>query len=416
MRDARRDFLLALLGTALAAVGGRRRMRAALTGRDDLEGAWILAIGKAAPDMTLGVLDALGKGIDRALVIARDGDFPEELGRVPGVQCLAGSHPVPDSRSLAAGAAALEFAGRVPQGRPVLLLVSGGASSLLESLPAGVSLDDLRRVTAWALSSGEPIQRVNAVRRRLSRVKDGRLLARLGHARVEGYYISDVPGDDPALVGSGLLAPSAQPLDLRGLPPWIGEMLASGPGDAPRTNIPIRCVACLEDALDAVEQAARATGVAVRRPGGRLAGPAVTAAAEAAARLAEGPPALWIWGGETTVVLPPEPGRGGRNQHLALAAARAIAGRDDLLVLAAATDGADGNTSDAGALVDGRTIERGRDAGLEPGDCLRRCDSGAFLEASGDLVHTGATGTNVCDLLLGLRWEEGHSLGWRGSM
>jgi hydroxypyruvate reductase len=248
-------------------------------------------------------------------------------------------------------------------------------------------------------------------------VKDGRLLARLAHCRVEGYYLSDVPGDDPAVIGSGLLARAQGGLDVAGLPGWLAALLAR-PGEeaGPVPEVPLRCVGCLDDALDAIESAASTAGVDVRRIAGRLEGPAAVAAQATLALLADGPPGLWLQGGETTVVLPPGPGRGGRNQHLALTAATLIAGRSDLLVMAVGTDGTDGNTGDAGALVDGGTLERGRDAGLDAVDCLARADSGTFLEASGDLVHIGPTGTNVCDVLVMLRCEEGHSPGGALSM
>jgi hydroxypyruvate reductase len=118
---------------------------------------------------------------------------------------------------------------------------------------------------------------------------------------------------------------------------------------------------------------------------------------------------LNVWGGESTVQLPAAPGRGGRNQHLALAAARLLAGHDDLAMLCAGTDGTDGPTADAGALVDGSTLDRGTIAGLDAESCLKRCDSGSFLEASGDLVSTGPTGTNVGDLVLGLRLPPGFA-------
>jgi hydroxypyruvate reductase len=415
--DPRREFLLSLLESGLAAVNGRSRMRAALAGRRDLGGAWILAIGKAAGAMTLGAIDALGSEVERALVVSREDQVEGLLAGDPRVACLAGGHPVADARSLAAGEAALQFAAEARAGQPLLMLVSGGASSLFESLPDGVTPGDLKRLSKWALSSGESIGRVNAVRRRLSRVKDGRLLARLAHCRVEGYYLSDVPGDDPAVIGSGLLARAQGRLDVAGLPGWLAALLARGGEEAgPVPDVPLRCVGCLDDALGAVASAASQAGVAVRRIAARLDGPAAVAAQAAVALLVDGPPGLWLQGGETTVVLPPGCGRGGRNQHLALTAATLIAGRSDLLVLAVGTDGTDGNTEDAGALVDGGTVERGRDAGLDPVESLARADSGTFLEASGDLVHIGHTGTNVCDLLIALRCEEGHSPGGGLSM
>lgn len=413
--DSRRRFLIELFGAGLAAVDGRKRVRAALAGRDELGNAWVVAVGKAAGSMTLGALDALGPRLTRALVVAWDGDFGSVLLQDPRVRCIAGGHPVPNAGSLEAGAAALTMACAAPAGQPVVLLVSGGASSLMECPADGIRLDDLQRVGRWALASGLPIEGVNALRRQLSRVKDGRLAAAFGHCRAEGYFMSDVPGDDPALVGSGLLAASSSAprsgIALPALPAWLVSLLgrcAAPPAAGPQ--IPVRCIGRIDDALDAIEQRARAGGWLVTRPAQRLDGDAVAAAEEACAWLSAGPPGLLLRGGETTVRLPCSPGRGGRNQHLALAAAMRIRGLDRRLLLAAGTDGIDGDTADAGALVDGGSVERGEDAGLDAAACLARADSGRFLEASGDLVHTGPTGTNVGDLLLALRCDVGHGL------
>jgi len=414
-RDPRRDFLLSLFQSGLAAVNGRARMREALAARDDLRDVWVLAVGKAACSMTLGVLDALGPRVERALVVARQDGIEAELLRDRRVTVVAGGHPVPDASSLVAGEAALGLAQAVSPGRPVLLLVSGGASSLVEALPSGVSLDDLQRFTAWALASGRDITQVNAVRRRLSRVKDGRLAAALARGRVEGYFISDVPGDDPSVVGSGLLARSDGTLP-EGLPDWVLGMTRKGAPPAPvMPCVPLHCVGRLDDARAAMVEAARGA-LPVACPAGRVEGPAVDVAQALCAQLKGQGEGLLVLGGETTVMLPGTPGRGGRNQHLALAAALEIAGRADLLLLAAGSDGSDGNTADAGALVDGGTLRRGEDGGLDAARCLAAADSGRFLEASGDLVHTGATGTNVGDLILGLRCEPGHSLGRTPSM
>ena len=119
-----------------------------------------------------------------------------------------------------------------------------------------------------------------------------------------------------------------------------------------------------------------------------------------AQQLCAGPAGVQVWGGETTLQLPPDPGRGGRNQSLALSAALALQGRDDVWLLAAGTDGSDGPTEDAGALVDGATVARGQVDDLDAQRCLDRADAGSFLEASGDLIHTGPTGTNVMDVRL----------------
>ncbi len=130
---------------------------------------------------------------------------------------------------------------------------------------------------------------------------------------------------------------------------------------------------------------------------------AATAGRRLAIELCEANPGVYIWGGEPSVQLPENPGRGGRNQHLALSAATAIAGHDDVFFLSMATDGGDGPGDDAGAVVDGGTLRRGERQGMDALQALDAADSGSFLEASGDLINTGPTGTNVMDLILGIK-------------
>jgi len=411
LTDPRRALLLQLMSRALAAVDGRRCMRAALAAGQATEETWVIAVGKAASAMTLGAFDVLGSRLTRALVISRAGHFDAELSRQTFVTCMTGGHPLPDAGSLAAGAAALEFARQAPAGRRVLLLVSGGASSLLEVPREGVTLDDLARVNAWALASGRPIDEVNALRRALSRVKGGRLLAHFERAVPEGYALSDVPGDDPAVIGSGLLAaaPVAEQLPA-GLPDWLQGLVAPRRAAPPAAGrCPVRIVGRLADALDAAAQAAVEAGLSVVRHPARLAGDACESAARFCARVLAEPAGLHLAGGETTVQLPEVAGRGGRNQHFALAAAQWLRGREDLLLLAVGTDGTDGNTEDAGALVDGQTLLRAEDAGLDAAAHLARADSATVLAATGDLVHTGPTGTNVGDLVIALTCVAGHS-------
>jgi hydroxypyruvate reductase len=188
--------------------------------------------------------------------------------------------------------------------------------------------------------------------------------------------ISDVPRDDPAVLASGLLA---------------------APGLAPRL------VGSLGDALEAVSRVALARGLTPLRAADRLAGDAEDAARRICHELAVGTADLLIYGGETVVRLPARPGRGGRCQHLAVAAARCIAGHPEYLLLAAGTDGRDGLSDDAGAIVDGATEERALDAGLDLAAALAAADTGALLEETADLIHTGPTGTNVGDIVLALR-------------
>ncbi len=373
--DQRREILLHIYGAALAAVNGRRRVRAALALDRDQRPVSILAAGKAASAMTQGALDVLGARVARGLVVAPDDSFADELLALPHISCLAGDHPVPGERSLAAGAAALEFAGATPAGSRVLLLVSGGASALLEALAPGVTLAKLQRLNEWAHSEAVDIAALNAMRAPLSLIKAGRLAALFRDCDVEGLMISDVPGDDPAIVGSGLLANVSR----------------------------VALVGCLDEALDAALCAARARGLDAHRAPERLSGDAVSAARAVCHEFSLGSSNLQLWGGETVVRLPARPGRGGRCQHFALAAAQQIAGHGGLAVLAAGTDGRDGASEDAGAIVDGETLMRAQDAGFDAAICLAAADSGILLEAAGDLIHTGPTGTNVGDLVMALR-------------
>jgi len=374
--DPRRALLLELFHVALAAVDGRRRVRAALGSSGGHGPIWAFAVGKAATSMMLGAIDALGERLERGLVVAVDGKMPRELAGRIGMQCLHAGHPRPDERSLVAGRALLEFASATPFGARVLLLVSGGASSLLEIPAPGVTLADLRALYDRSLAECLDIESLNERRAALSLVKGGRLPGLFRGAKVEALMISDVAGDDPAVVGSGLLA-------------------------APRL-VP-RLVGRLDDALDAALGAARAQGLDAARGGARLSGDAEAAARLVCRELATAGRELLIFGGETVVRLPQSPGRGGRCQHFAVAAARCIEGHPEFMVLAAGTDGRDGESEDAGAIVDGETIGRALDGGFDAAAALAGADSGALLESSGDLLCTGPTGTNVGDVVLALR-------------
>jgi glycerate 2-kinase len=374
--DPRRELLLGLYRTALEAVDGRRRVRAALAGRPDRGPVGAFAVGKAASAMMLGAADALGARLERGLVVAPDAAIPEALRSLAGVACLQAGHPRPDGRSLAAGDALLAFAAATPPGSRVLLLVSGGASALVEVPAEGVGLAELAALFERSLAERLDIEALNRERIALSRIKGGQLAEFFPTSTIEALLMSDVPRDDPAVLASGIAA---------------GERITR------------RLVASLDDALESVERAAAARGlVAVRSPG-RIEGDAEAAARRICHELALCSADLLIFGGETTVALPPRPGRGGRCQHLALAAALAIAGHREYLVLAAGTDGCDGASEDAGAIVDGATALRAADAGLDPAAALAAADSGTLLEATGDLLYTGPTGTNVGDVVLALR-------------
>lgn len=331
--------------------------------------------------MALGAHDALGAAQERVLLITKDGHVAPEAYALAGVEIHESSHPLPDARSIAAGERLLQFTQDLPPDVEPLFLISGGASSLAEALVPGVTLDELKRLNNAGMASGIAIAELNANRTRLSRIKGGRLTASLAGRRARAFFISDVPGDDPAIIGSGLLGPAASGED----------------------RVERAIIACIDDAVAAAGALAAARGYPVRMDEERFQGDARRLAVRFAHELDLYPQAVQIWGGESVVRLPEQPGQGGRNQHLALAAARSIAGRRDLLLLAAGTDGTDGVTDDAGALVDGDTCGRIALAELDVEECLRLADSGTALARAGDLIHTGPTGTNVGDLVIGLK-------------
>lgn len=399
-----RQQLLTIYRAALDAVQGAASVRGYLRVHPIDRPVHLIAVGKAAASMTLGAMDACGADVVRGLVVTKDGYLDPGLDRYGVLRCMEAGHPLPDARSLAAGAALLDFIDTTPTDHQLLFLISGGASALVEHLPEGIDLDDLHRVNQWLLGSGMAIGDINAVRKALSCIKGGRLSARLGGRRALALAISDVRGDDPATIGSGLLVPARHAVDLTGLglPPWLSDLIGRA-APAGTAAVKIEIVANLDVAMAAAADFARGLGYAVHRHPEFMHGDAVACGRQLAARLGDGAPGVHVWGGETTVRLPASPGRGGRCQSLALAAAIVCAGRTDVMLLAAGTDGSDGPTEDAGALVDGGTLQRGGLAGLDAEACLSRADAGTFLEAAGDLLQTGPTGSNVMDLVIGIK-------------
>ncbi|MBF0176213.1 MAG: DUF4147 domain-containing protein, partial [Magnetococcales bacterium] len=403
--------LLDIFHAALTRVNGQNVVQTTLPSLIGTEEpVKLVAIGKAAMAMTRGALNVLGEQIRAGLVITKSGHGGLFDANLP-IRVWESAHPVPDASSLEAGALLLDFLHARPDcigNKKFLFLISGGASSLVECLPEQVTLADLQRVNAWLLGSGLEIHHMNRIRKCLSRIKGGRLMTHLGGVPATALLLSDVPGDHPGTIGSGLLVSEEAQALPETLPGWLHVLLAQTPPwprpeDTLSPHVDLHVVGRNTDALRAAGERAAALGFPVRKADGTLAGDAVEQGRLLADELLRGEPGIYLWGGETTVTLPPSPGKGGRNQSLALAAAREIQGRDDLFILAAGTDGSDGPGSWAGALVDGKTIARGRRAGLDPEISLLQADAQTFLTASKDLLQTGPTGTNVMDMVIGLR-------------
>jgi glycerate-2-kinase len=377
----------------------------------------VLAAGKAASGMAHALAEIAGADVAAGCVVT-----PAGQGSAPGGWALhEGSHPVPDERSAQAGRAALRFAGRVPPDAVLLVLLSGGASSLLSTPADGLSWQDLASATRLLLAAGAPIDELNTVRKHLSALAGGRLALVTPARRVRVLALSDVAGDRIDVIGSGPC--SADPtryvdaLDVlarRGLTSEVpagvrAELEAGARGQRPETpkagdpslaRVRHRVLASNETALRGAWRAAEDEGLApvvvsrelrgeARRVGDRLG---------ALCRAVRGGVCL-LAGGETTVTVRGG-GRGGRSQELALAAALRLVGAPAAALLAGGTDGIDGPTDAAGAFVDGGTVARATAAGLDPRAALADNDAYGLFAREGGLLVTGPTGTNVRDLVI----------------
>ncbi len=369
-----------------------------------------LAIGKAAWHMAQGALKVLGDRIVQGAIITKTGHARGEL--TPFTNMEAG-HPLPDSRSLEAGAFALEMADSLREGDHLLVLLSGGGSSLLESPLDGISLEDLTSINRELLESGASIEEINVVRKRLSRVKAGRLALTAHPARITTLILSDVVGNDLEAVASGPTLPDRttreqayriiQDYGLKLTDPMKEAMDRETP-KAPLSqalsigDVTLLCSAAKERAIALGYRATVLTSslrCEAKEAGSFL-------ASIARDNVGKGPKAL-ILGGETVVHVRGK-GLGGRNQELALAAAIGIGGLDGVTVMSMGSDGTDGPTDGAGGIVDGQSYHRMKRAGIDPVRSLEDNDSYHALKASGDLLRIGPTGTNVNDLIV-LLWR-----------
>ncbi len=362
------DQAIRIWQAGVAAVDGYAATKTALP--DVPKPDRILAVGKPAASMAGAALDHFGSV--PTLVVTKD---DHAHGLPEDVDVIEASHPVPDDRSLAGGRALREAVEAMGPQSHLLLLVSGGASSLAEDLRPGVTFANLETMNRKLLSEGLDIEAMNAERRKLSRIKGGGLLSHFSGRQVTVLAISDVPGDDLNVVGSGIGA----------LPtPFAFEATT-------------RIIASNAHARAAAAAAAQADGLTVLADYKALHDDYLSVAAKLGPQLRDMRPGVMIFGGEPTVVLPGNPGRGGRNQALALALAREIQGVDGITVIVGGTDGTDGPTDAAGGIVDGKTWTP------QAEDFLKNADSGNYLDKAGALLITGPTGTNVMDLVVAIR-------------
>ena len=382
----------------------------------------VLGAGKAGGAMAAAV-DALwpADAPISGLVITRYHHVPPDYAARPGrIQVVQARHPVPDE----AGRLATEQLVALTQGLTaddlVLCLISGGGSALL-SLPApGLRFEDKQALNSALLKSGAAIDEMNTVRKHLSAIKGGRLAAMCAPARVVTLAISDVPGDDPAVIASGPTVPDATTcadalriLARYGIdvPPAARAGLESGTFETPKPGDPrfasqaLHLIATPQDSLQAAADAARAAGITPHILSDEIEGEsrevgkvhAVLARAVARHNQPFERPCVLLSGGETTVTVRGSGGRGGRAGEFLLGCAIALQGQTGVWALAADTDGIDGIEDNAGALVTPDTLARAAALGVKPAEHLDRNDAYSFFQALGDLVVPGPTFTNVND-------------------
>lgn len=415
-----RSFLEALFRVAVAAAHPQARLSAWLppppSGR-----LIILAAGKAAGSMTeVAEQHYLENGFPPArlmgVAVARHG-YGRPTRRIRMVEA---GHPIPDQTGLEASELTLRFAEEARADDLVLVLLSGGASANWIAPASGVSLGDKQVTTRALLRSGATIGEINTVRKHLSRIKGGRLAEKAQPARVITLAISDVPHDDPSVIGSGPTVGDPSTLsDARAIvgrfhldmPPSILRALSDPANETPKPDHPcfrestFSIVARPADAFQSAREAVGRAGFDCVFLGDQVEGEARTAALEHARMArnvqAQGRRAVILSGGELTVTMRGNGGRGGPNQEYALALALALEGTRGITALAADTDGTDGGSGSpadpAGAFADGTTVFRGRTLGLDAALFLTNNNSTEYFAALGDLLTSGPTFTNVND-------------------
>ena len=382
----------------------------------------VVGAGKADAPMAQAVESLLGDRVSDGIIVVKDGHgLPLQRVRVHEA-----SHPVPDERGLGGAEEILSLVSGAGERDLVICLISGGGSALLVGPAEGVTLKDKQQVTQLLLACGASIHEINTVRKHLSRVKGGGLAHAAHPATLVSLILSDVIGDDLDTIASGPTVPDSTTFGEAGqilkkygiwdqVPGSVRMVVEKGvngeiaetpkPGDPSFQRDVWELVGTNLQALKAARKEAESLGYRTMILSGMMEGE-TREVAKAHAAIAkevlssENPlalPACILSGGETTVTLQGD-GKGGRNTEFALASAIALEGVENVVVLSGGTDGTDGPTDAAGAIVDGLTVSQAREKHLDPNNYLRRNDSYTFFETLGGLVITGPTRTNVMDV------------------
>ncbi len=391
--------------------------------RDEYKKIYLIAIGKASIPMIKAAAFILGDAVYKGLAITKNARIHEEIG--DRISIIIGDHPIPGTNSILAADTLLEFISEATQQDLIILLISGGGSALITKPGYGLNLADLQETTRCLLNASVPIQEINTIRKHLDLVKGGGLLNRAGKARVLTLILSDVVGNNLGVVASGPSMPDptsyADCMEIiskhhleRSIPDEVLKYLQNGiAGKIPETFKPGQnnkihyevLIGNIDLALEKVLEFGNELGYQVQRSAQYLAGD-IEVESERVIReftefikTSQDAKLLMVWGGEVTVNHRGS-GKGGRNMHMALLCAKAIAGMDDIVGISLATDGEDGSTDAAGAIFDGSTMERGSQSGLNYMKSLENQSSYDYFKTLGDLLITGSTGTNINDIFI----------------
>lgn len=445
----RRKQALEILGAALAAVEPQQAIRQAVrfdpaTNRLTVAGQTfeldpagkvvVVGAGKAGTPMAQAVAELLGDRLTGGVVTVKYGYGPAEQNSAGKIEFREAGHPVLDEAGIKATAEITSWLAGLTERDTVLALISGGGSALLEEPVEGVSLPDMQALATAMLRGGATINQLNTVRKHLSRVKGGQLARLAAPARLIGLLLSDVVGSPLDVIASGptvpdtstfqdawevldrlgLTAPGGMPEPIRA---YLQKGLAGAAPETPKPGDPL--FERVSTVIVGDNRVAANAGLAKAQQLGfntMLLSTFVEGEAREVAKVLAGiareilttnnpiaRPACLLAGGETTVTVRGD-GLGGRNQEMALAAALAIDGLENVMIVPLATDGSDGPTDAVGGLAEGDTIRQARARNLDPHDFLQRNDAYHFFEQAGGLLKTGPTNTNVNDLTLLLVW------------
>jgi glycerate-2-kinase len=392
--------------------------------KKDQHPIYVIAVGKASVPMFESLYSILGSRITKSLVITPNAPENGSANKI-----ITANHPVPDEESIKAGRTAVSFMENVPTNALIITLISGGTSSLMCNPAAEISLSDLRATFDLLNQCGASISEINTVRKHCSRIKGGQLLRLLPEeAILIDLIISDVPNDDPAFIGSGptVADPSTYQdayhvlLEYKlwdTIPAAVRDHIEKGlTGEVMETLKPKEellkrhetgIISSAEQFVSQAAQFASRDGYETELADQPFNEDVETVASNILDKVLsnednKSKPVIFFFYGESRVEVTGE-GKGGRNQELALRGALKIAGYNNIIWLSAGTDGIDGPTDAAGAIVDGRTLSKARDRGMDPGDFLGNNDSYHFHKQLDTLLVTGPTGNNLMDVVFVIR-------------